>query len=178
MQVMGQGSNDLHEQTKKAMGDASSNHHDFFAPINKLDPHQSKKTEVPKPKFNFRIFILSGAGSDASESTEYIALMNKIAAGEYQQLEEKNYHTVDGGIKIMVKWLEMPTEKDMHKFFDEKMEKTLDKDMPSRKKKKSKRKNKTKINYGPDFKEADDLESNFAEPSFPEEDYLPKDPLD
>ena len=161
MQVMGQGSGDVHEQTKKAMGGGSdsANQHNFFAPLNNMDPHQKAPDNAPVPKFNWKVFCLSGLGTTPEEQNEYTETMNKIATGEYNQLSEKTYHTVDGGIKVFVRWLEYPSKEKMAEYFDKAMEASSPEEVSKKKNKKSKKsKNKNKENYA-------------------EKDYLPQDPL-
>lgn len=139
MQPIGQGSGDLHEQTKRAMGGGDTMQHGFFTPLNALDPHQKGPKKELHPKFEFRVFCLSGLEYTPQEGADYRKVMNKIASAEYQQLEEKTFHTVDGGIKVLLKWLEMPTQEEISAHFDDKLGMS---DKPKSKKKKSKKKSK------------------------------------
>jgi len=117
MQVLnGPGGGDIHEKAKSMIQRNSNKpeQHDFFSPLNEMDPMVRKTKTVVMPKFNFKVFFLSGADQLTVEedSKEYLRVMTEVTEGRYQMVEEKDYHTKEGEIKIFLKWLEHPiTEK-------------------------------------------------------------------
>jgi len=92
-------------------GKSGEVHHDFFAPLNELDPMTKKPfKDVPPPKFQFRVFHLAGTSACPEEANEYTRVMNEIVAGNYFRIEEQTYHTKDGDIQVLLRWLEVSEE--------------------------------------------------------------------
>lgn len=86
-------------------------HHDFFAPLNDMDPLIKKPfTELPPPKFRFRVFHLAGQLATPEDANEYTRVMNEIVSGVYYRIEEQTYHTKDGDIQVLLRWLEVSEE--------------------------------------------------------------------
>jgi hypothetical protein len=83
--------------------------HDFFSPLNELDPMiRPKRLPFNPPRFNFKIFHLAGAGSDPQDQISYIEVMNKVVSGEYTHSTCETYHTKDGDIRVFLQWYEWP----------------------------------------------------------------------
>lgn len=92
-------------------GKGEQAHHDFFSPLNELDPLTKKPfKDIPPPKFCFRIFYLAGEMATPEEANEYTRVMNKIVVGEYVRVEEQTYHTRDGDIRVFLRWMELSEE--------------------------------------------------------------------
>jgi hypothetical protein len=146
-------SGDIHEQAKAMMGQTAQDpsQHNFFAPLNEMDPHTRKKKPIPLPKFNFHVFYLSGADSVLiTEDTEkYMLIMKKVTEGDYQLLDEQTYHTKEGEIKVFLKWLELPLTKEVvpeKKSFDKAFDEMVEGKQAKTKKKKKNKKKSTKPN--------------------------------
>jgi hypothetical protein len=140
-------SGNIHEQAKAMMGKTAKDpsQHDFFAPLNEMDPLTRRKPKIALPKFNFYVFYLSGSDSLIVEedTRKYMDVMRKVTEGEFQLLDENQYHTKDGEIKVFLKWLELPTgkkeeanEKSFEKAFDAVIEGKKTKSRKPRKRKK------------------------------------------
>lgn len=83
--------------------------HDFFSPLSEMDPMvRPRRLPFNPPKFNFKIYHLSGPGADPSHQLEYIDVMNKIVSGEYTHSTSETYHTKDGDIRVFLQWYEWP----------------------------------------------------------------------
>ena len=146
-------SGDIHEQAKAMMGETAQDpsQHNFFAPLNDMDPHTKKKKTIALPKFNFHVFYLSGADSVliTEDTAKYMSIMKKVTEGDYQLLDEQTYHTKEGEIKVFLKWLELPVTKEEkvpdEQSFDKAFDAMVEAKQVATTKKKKKKKKKKKI---------------------------------
>lgn len=97
---------------ESVMQDKAPESHDFFQPLNEMDPMiRPKKLPFEPPKFNFKIFNLAGVGADPQDAVQYIDIMNKIVSGEYTHSQSETYHSKDGDIRVFLRWYEWPKGK-------------------------------------------------------------------
>jgi hypothetical protein len=104
--------NPIHAKARRFAGDRPNDapqQHDFFAPLNAMDPHTKRPREtLVIPEFKHRVFHLAGPGAPPAENQEYSDVMNEITKGNSQLIGEDIYHSKDGDIRVFVRWLVLP----------------------------------------------------------------------